>query len=69
MMSLDDQAARRLWQFMEQLAETVSPRDLVDLQMVLLDPVTTERIQVGIDAEAKRYHSLSVEGIADADRY
>ena len=64
-LSLEGDTVRRLWQFIEQLAEP--PKDQPDeITVVLLDLESAEQMNVTIDPHTKRYLSITRRGGSDA---
>jgi len=56
-LSLECDATRRLWQFMEQLDEP--SWDFDEITIKLLDPATKSQLAVTVDVESRQYLTIS----------
>jgi hypothetical protein len=54
-MSLESDATRRIWQFMEQLSERLDFEDNPEVEITIFDAVTHQKINVVTDLELKKY--------------
>jgi hypothetical protein len=55
MLSLDNELTRRVWQFMEQLAEPINIEEQDEVQVTILDPTINERMTITVDTPNKKY--------------
>jgi hypothetical protein len=61
-MSLEGDASRRLWQFMENLSSPSESSNDAEIHVILLDSTTSERLSLIVDVDERKYLTVTRKG-------